>query len=135
MVTYLAGTDAVETSEVICEYLDRRVGDADHIEVVSVYTGDDVDEIKAREDALETFEERFGDRVSVTVHQFNRDRSPSDELVELAEEIDADEIVVGLRRHSRTERVIFGSVSHSMIERATRPITLVPLPEYQAPEE
>jgi nucleotide-binding universal stress UspA family protein len=42
---------------------------------------------------------------------------------------------VALRRHTRTERVIFGSVSHSLLEQVTRPITLVPLEEYQPDTE
>ena len=48
-------------------------------------------------------------------------------------ETDADRIVVALRRHSRTERVTPGSVPYSLLQQVTRPITLVPLEECQAP--
>jgi len=135
MVTYLVGTDGEPASRVICDYLENRVTAADHIEVVNAQSGDDVDDLREGEAALTVFEERFGDEVSVTARQINRGRAPSDELVAMADEIDADEMLTALRRHSRTERIIFGSVSRALLERVTIPITLVPLPEYQAPEE
>jgi len=122
-------------SEVICDYLERRVSDGDHVEVINVEDSSDVDDLRAGEAALEPFEERFGETASVTARQISRGRKPSDELVAVADEVDADEIVTALRRHSRTERIIFGSVSQALLQRATIPVSLVPLPEYQAPSE
>jgi nucleotide-binding universal stress UspA family protein len=135
MVTYLVGTDGEPASTVICDYLEDRVTAADHIEVINVQSGDDADDLREGEAALSVFEERFGDEISVTARQISRGRDPSDELVAMADEIDADEMLTALRRHSRTERIIFGSVSRTLLERVTIPITLVPLPEYQAPTE
>ena len=135
MVTYLVGTDGEPASTVICDYLEDRVTAADHIEVINVQTGDNADDLREGEAALSVFEERFGDEISVTARQISRGRDPSDELVAMADEIDADEMLTALRRHSRTERIIFGSVSRTLLERVTIPITLVPLPEYQAPTE
>lgn len=91
-----------------------------------VLTGDDVETARDGEKALEAFE----GSVTVGTRQVNRGRSPSTELVELARETEADRIVVGLRQHSRTERIIFGSVSQSLLKKVDRPVTLVPLPEY-----
>ncbi|PSP96980.1 hypothetical protein BRC89_12705 [Halobacteriales archaeon QS_4_70_19] len=90
---------------------------------------DDVHEGKA---ALELFEDRLIARVSARTRQLSQGLSPSERIVAGADEVDADRIVVALRRHTRTERVIFGSVSHALLQRVTRPITLVPLEEYQA---
>ena len=134
MVTYLVGTDGEPASAVICDYLESRVTAEDHVEVINVQSGDDADDLRAGETALAVFEERFGDEISVTTRQISRGRDPSDELVVMADEIGADEMLTALRRHSRTERIIFGSVSRTLLERVTIPITLVPLPEYQAPE-
>ncbi|ADQ68362.1 universal stress protein [Halogeometricum borinquense] len=136
MVTYIIGTDGDAASEAIGDYLDQEVDSDDRLEIVNVLSsGADADEsIKGRE-ALEQLEERFEDRTSVTTHQFSRGQSPTDELIGYADEIDADRIVIALRRHSRTERIIFGSVSHALLQRTTRPTTLVPLPEYQPPDE
>ncbi len=133
MVTYLVGTDGEPASEAICDHLDPEVGPDDRLEVINVQETNDVEAHQAGEAALALFEERFGDRTEVTVRQVNRGNPPAEELTAAAEEADADHIVAALRRHSRTERVIFGSVSHSLLQRVTRPITLVPLEEYQAP--
>lgn len=135
MVTYLVGTDGPEASEAIIQYLEEQVGESDHLEVANVQTSDVVDETQAGQEALDLFETRFRDTLSVNTKMFNRGRSPTDELVQYAEEVDADELVTALRRHSRTERIIFGSVSHSLLQRTTRPITLVPLDKYQPPTE
>jgi nucleotide-binding universal stress UspA family protein len=134
MVTYLVGTDGEPASRVLCEYLEGRVTPDDHLEVINVQEGDDVDDLREGEAALSMFEEHFGDGISVTTRQISRGRGPSDELVSMADEIGADEVLTALRRHSRTERIIFGSVSQSLLQRVTVPITLVPLPEYQAPD-
>lgn len=135
MVTYLVGTDGVSASEAICDHLDDLVDQDDRLQVVNVQATEDVDELQAGESALETFTDHFGDRIEVTVHQVNRGNDPAQELVMFADEVDADHVVVALRRHTRTERVIFGSVSHSLLEQVTRPITLVPLEEYQPDTE
>ena len=135
MVTYLVGTDGIQASEAITLYMEPQVDEGDHLEVVNVVTEDDVDEIKAGKSALQIFEDRLGDVTSVTTRQIQRGRSPTEELVNCAEEVEADQLVTALRRHSRTERIIFGSVSHNLLQRTTIPITLVPLTEYQPPAE
>lgn len=135
MVTYLVGTDGVSASEEIGDYLSQEIDENDHLEVIHVLSGDDPDESLEGREALERFEERFGERAPVTTHQFCRGKGPTDELVDHADETNADKIVIALRRHSRTERIIFGSVSHALLQRTTRPVTLVPLPEYQSPAE
>ena len=135
MVTYHIGTDGRPASEAISQHLECQVDRDDHLEVVHVMTEDDRDEREQGEDALEVFEERFGERASVTTRQVRRGRSPTEELVTLSDDVDAVQLVTALRRHSRTERIIFGSVSHKLLQRTTRPITLVPLQEYQPPTE
>jgi nucleotide-binding universal stress UspA family protein len=136
MVTYLIGTDGTAASEAIGEFLEQEVDENDTLEVIFALTStDDTDESFEAREALSLFEERFENRASVVTHQFGRGRSPTEEILYHADEVGADQIVIGLRRHSRTERIIFGSVSHALLERVTCPITLVPLPEYQPPED
>jgi nucleotide-binding universal stress UspA family protein len=134
MVTYLVGTDGAEASEALRDFLERSIAPGDTVEVVNVIPDDDVETIDAGEAALEAFEGAFDDRVTVRTRQVNRGRDPSTELVEMAREVDADRIVMGLRQHSRTERIIFGSVAQSLLKKVDRPITLVPLPEYTVVE-
>lgn len=130
MPTYLVGTDGSEASEALCGHLREVVSPGDTVEVVNVLTGNDVDRARAGQAALATFEDAFDEGVTVRTRQVNRGRAPSTELVEMAREVDADRIVTGLRRHSRTERVVFGSVSGSLLRKVDRPVTLVPLPGY-----
>ncbi|WP_276257276.1 universal stress protein [Haloglomus litoreum] len=129
MATYLIGTDAESASNAICDEIDDEIGPDDRLVVVNVQMTDDVDRLHRGEAALAVFEERFGDRATVEVHQLNRGTPPSQEISDYAEKVDADRVVIALRRHSRTERVIFGSVAHSLLQRVTRPITLIPLDE------
>ena len=131
MVTYVVGTDGVEASETIRDHLLGEVAPGDTVEVLHVLSpGADYDERSGGEAALSVFEE-LAEGVTVETRQVSRGRGPAEELARFAEEVDADEIVVALRRHTRTERVIYGSVSHALLQKVTCPITLVPLPEYQ----
>jgi len=68
-------------------------------------------------------------------HGWGPGGGPVETLIHQIAEVDADMLVVGLRRHSRTERIIFGSVSHPLIEKVTIPMLLAPLPEYQPSSE
>lgn len=133
MVTYLIGTDGPSASEAICDFLAGEVDEKDRLEVINAQrgSGSDADAVREGRTALELVEERLGNVVSVTTHQLTRGQKPSEELLAMADEVDADRIVIGLRRHSRTERIIFGSVAQALLKRTTRPVTLVPLPEYQ----
>jgi nucleotide-binding universal stress UspA family protein len=131
MVTYVVGTDGREASETIKEHLTAEVEAGDQVEVLNVLSsGADHDERRGGEEALEVFED-IAPGVEVNTRQLSRGRSPAEEIARFAEEVDDAEIVVALRRHTRTERVIYGSVSHSLLQKVTVPITLVPLPEYQ----
>lgn len=135
MRTYVAGTDGVPASNAISDFLEPRVADDDRIEAIHVLIRDTAEKRQAGQDALEVFEEQFAEGPSVMTHQFNRGKSPATELVEHADEVDADQIVSGLRRHSRTERIVFGSVSNVLVKRTTRPVTLLPLQGYEPTDE
>lgn len=47
---------------------------------------------------------------------------PSDVILEVAEEVDADSIVMSGRRRSPTGKIIFGSISQSVLLNADRPV-------------
>lgn len=134
MVTYLIGTDGESTSQAICDYLESELDEGDYILGVYVTHSQEMDEEARR--GLETIEERLGDLASVETKR-STPETGSGPVVTLMDEVDAanaDVLVIGLRRHSRTERIMFGSVSHELIEKVTIPLLLVPLPEYQPPE-
>lgn len=51
--------------------------------------------------------------------------TPARGILEAAEEIDADHIVMGSRGRSGVGRVVFGSVAESVTRRASVPVTIV----------
>jgi nucleotide-binding universal stress UspA family protein len=135
MVTYLIGVDTEEASEAIAGFFEGEKLDADdHVEAVSVTKRSAIADYQTGKRALELLADRLEGTASIETRVVYRGRSPAEDLPILAEEVDADRIVVGLRRHSRTERIISGSVSNALVRRVTRPLVLVPLPEYQPPE-
>ncbi|MFB6118265.1 universal stress protein [Halosegnis sp.] len=135
MVTFLVGTDGEEASETLALFLNDVAAPDDRVEVVHVLTNSDVDAASAGEEALTTFESVFDVDADVRARQLNRGRSPAEEMVAVADSVDADRLVTGLRQHSRTERIISGSVSQSLVKRVDRPVTLVPLPSYTVADE
>lgn len=128
MVTYIAGSDGVQTSTALCDYLDGEVTDSDTVHVVSALGATPSQEaIDRGREALEIFTDRFEDAASVELHRPIRSTSPPKELLITANEVDADRIVIGLRQHSTTERVIFGSTAQEVLKNASRPVIAVPL--------
>lgn len=131
MVTYLVGTDGESASKAIADHLETKVGSDDMVKVVyATHTAD-----QDAQAAVSLVEDRLESITSVTGEVLTMDRGdgPVSALLEQADELGADMLVIGLRRHSRTERIIMGSISHALIEQSTIPVTLVPLPEYQTP--
>ncbi|WP_340100829.1 universal stress protein [Salinibaculum salinum] len=133
MTTYLIGTDGESASTAICDHLESRLTADDRVR--AVYATSSADE-EARQ-AVQLIEDRLGSiaPVDAGVVDFGREGGPVMTLLAEADSTDADQMVVGLRRHSRTERIIVGSVSHTLLEKVAIPILLVPLPEYQTPAE
>ncbi len=57
--------------------------------------------------------------------QHLREGNPAEEISALAEELDADLVVVGSRRVGRVKRLITGSVSEGVVHRASCPVLVV----------
>jgi nucleotide-binding universal stress UspA family protein len=57
--------------------------------------------------------------------QHLREGQPAEEITALAEELDADLVVVGSRRAGRVKRLITGSVSEGVVHRASYPVLVV----------
>lgn len=57
--------------------------------------------------------------------QHLREGRPAEEIIALAEELDADLVIVGSRRVGRVKRLITGSVSEGVVHRAPCPVLVV----------
>ncbi|MXV62210.1 universal stress protein [Natronorubrum sp. JWXQ-INN-674] len=62
--------------------------------------------------------------VDTTVHSATG--NPAAAIVDIAEQFDVDELVVGARRQSPVGKVLFGSVAQSVILDTDRPVKVVP---------
>jgi nucleotide-binding universal stress UspA family protein len=54
---------------------------------------------------------------------------PAERIVDTAEEVDADLVVIGGRKRSPTGKALFGSVTQTVILHATRPVMVTRSPE------
>ncbi len=82
----------------------------------------EVDRLPASVDAaVEIFDD--GD-IDYAVHETVG--TPAEAILETAAELDSDEIVVGVSKHTPIGKVLFGSVAQAVILNSDRPVTLVP---------
>jgi nucleotide-binding universal stress UspA family protein len=131
MTTFVVGTDSVHTSARLCDYLDGRAREGDVVHAANSLPGGDetdADAVRDGEDALNAVSARLGalPGVAVETHQFVRGNRPHEDLLACAREVDADELVVGVRRRNPTAKVVFGSVAQRVLLNADRPVLVVP---------
>jgi len=130
MTTYVVATDHVDTSARICDYLVERLSSSDEVHAVnSQYGGKetDADDIQDGEEALNVVSSRLGGLTTVETHQFVRGNDPYEDVIDQAEEADADEIVIGIRKRNPTAKVVFGSTAQRILLHSNRPMIVVPL--------
>ncbi len=65
------------------------------------------------------------DGIECEVEQLARGLTPGEDIVLYAEENDMDQIYVGIRKKSRTSKLILGSTAQFIILKATCPVTSV----------
>ena len=126
---FVLATDSVRTSDVLCSYLRDRLRESDEVHAVNSKRGGDAtdaDEIRAGEDALAAVEEALGDVVAVETHQYVRGNDAAADVLAHAETVDADELVLGVRKRNPTAKVVFGSVAQDLLLRSNIPMRVVP---------
>ncbi|MFB9822782.1 universal stress protein [Halobaculum roseum] len=131
MMLYVLATNSVRTSEVLCEYLRDRLAPGDAVHAVNSQRGGDrTDSVEIRngEDALAAVEDALGGVADVTVetHQFVRGNPPAEDVLAYADDVDADEFVIGIRDRSPTAKVVFGSVAQDILLGSNLPMRVVP---------
>ncbi|MFC6787758.1 universal stress protein [Halobaculum halobium] len=128
---YVLATNSARTSEVLCEYLRDRLAPGDEVHAINSHVGGDQtssEAIRDGEGALDAVADAFEDvaDATVTTHQFVRGNDPGTDVLAYAEEVNADELVIGIRKRSPTAKVVFGSVAQDLLLESNRPLRVVP---------
>jgi len=128
---YVLATNSVRTSDVLCEYLRDRLAPGDAVHAINSQHGGDrssAADVREGEEALDAVEDALDDIEGVTVetHQFVRGNSPAEDVLAYADDVDADEFVIGVRDRSPTAKVVFGSVAQDLLLGANLPLRVVP---------
>lgn len=129
MTTFVLATNAVSVSAELCDYLETRLDSDDTVHAVNSQIGGDktsADDVLKGEDAVNVVSSRLGDLGTVKTHQFVRGNDPATDVLKCADDVDADELVIGVRERSPTGKAIFGSVAQDLILSTDRPTVVVP---------
>ncbi len=129
MTHIVAGTDSEETSERICEYLQSRLDRDDVVSVLnSLHGGNDEEAVEEGQRALGVFEDWLSEEFDIEMEQNTDATDPAHDLLTLADELEADEIVIGLsQKRSPAKKVLFGSITQSVLLQTKRPVVGVPI--------
>jgi len=98
------------------------------VAIHSLYGGTKTDEedIRRGEEILKKAEEIAKDYgIEIETHLLVRGKSPGEDIVEFAKEIEAEMIVVGMKKRNPLEEVILGSAAKYVVANATQPVVLV----------
>jgi len=88
--------------------------------------GEKPEEINKIESDLERIQKDFSeDGIACEVEQLARGLTPGEDIVLFAEENDIEQIYVGIRKKSRTSKLILGSTAQYIILKAKCPVTSV----------
>ncbi|KOX93835.1 universal stress protein [Haloarcula rubripromontorii] len=129
MQTFVLATNSETVSETLCSYLEGVLDPDDSVYAVNSQRGGDSTSSSAVADgkaALKVVSDRLGEQVSVETYQIIRGNSPAEDIFDIAEEVDADELVIGVRKRSQTDRLIFGSVAQDIMRQSDYPMRVVP---------
>lgn len=87
---------------------------------------DELDTVRAYNEAFEDAEKRLeSEGIDHEVKRFARGASPSDDLLQCAEDEGVDLIVIGIRRRSPVGKLLLGSNAQDVILKANCPVLAV----------
>jgi len=129
MTTFVVATNSVHTSAALCDYLVGRAGDEDTVHAINSHLDEESatgEELRDGEDALNAIYSRLGATTTVETHQLVRGNVPAEDVLSFADAVDADEIVLGVRKPTPTSKVAIGSVTEQVLLHSSRPMAVIP---------
>lgn len=129
MTRLLVGIDSAENAEQLAEYCNDHLDEDDTVYAMNSLVGGDetsAEDISQAEDALDAFAETYAGDVDKR-SSLIRGNDPLVDLLEEAEEWEADEYLIGIRKRSPVGKVVFGSTARDLLLEADIPIRAVPL--------
>lgn len=100
---------------------------ANEIRVTLLYVFEDKDWAESTSVTQITGGREASDRLQeagVTVNKMTRDGDPAREILAAADELDADNLILGGRKRSPGRALLFGSVTQEVMLDADRPVTI-----------
>jgi len=83
-------------------------------------------EVKTTEEALEKIKQQFeSEGILCETHVLITGLTPGEDLIQYSSEIKADEIIVGVTKRSKLDKLIFGSTAQYVILNASCPVVTV----------
>jgi nucleotide-binding universal stress UspA family protein len=86
-------------------------------------------EARVFESEGEAFEQFLKERFCCPLEASLLRGDAAEAVLEAADQLNADLVILGKRRHSRLEKLLIGSVAGEIVERCPKPTLLVPIPE------
>ncbi len=129
MTTFVVATNSVHTSAALCDYLIDRVDTDDTVHALNSHLSEadaGPEAIRDGQDALNAIYSRLGAVTTVETQQLIRGNVPAEDILSVTEELDADEIVIGVRKPTPTSKVAIGSVTEQVLLHSTRPMAVIP---------
>ena len=88
------------------------------------------DEYVSYREALEELDQELTERgVEHEIHEYVRDQTPAQDLMEAVDEFDADLLVIGYRRRTATGKALLGSHAQEVLMNAKVPVLAVMAPD------
>ncbi len=111
---------------------EAKLREAELVVVHSMYGGkkEDQDEVLAYRDELAAVDQHLTDKgIPHTMREYVRGLSPSEDLTRVAREVEADLIVIGLRRRTPTGKFLLGSNAQEILLGAECPVLAIKVPQ------
>jgi nucleotide-binding universal stress UspA family protein len=82
------------------------------------------------QEALEDVEAELAKRgIEHEIHEYVRDQTPAEDLIEAVDQFDADLLVIGYRRRTATGKALLGSHAQDVLMNAAVPVLAIMAPE------